>query len=874
MRKQLLRILLCALFLAGSSALRAAEQIRVACVGNSITAGSGISNDSEKYPSQLQQILGDGYKVGNFGSSGATAQTISDSESYIKRDVYPKALAFDPNIVIIKLGTNDAKAANWTDPERFKTDMRYIINSFRDLDTHPQIYLCLPLRTIKSDFGILETNIHKIIPLIYELGEEYDIPVINLHTVMEEALGAEWETAYNDGVHPNPTGARIMAERIADAILNANYGTYDPAHTPRKVQIVSCIGGSRLKTGVNTDQYYPAVLQTMSNGTLSAVNAGVVNRTLLRSGKENSEASVTCGYADHNDFTNNVINKSPDIVTIDLGEKDTSEWNWANKDELEQDITHLVDNIRQSNASAKIYLCLPTRTKGDCNTSNVRGAVMREELYPILRDVAAKLNVDVVNTASAVDAANYLSDGYRYNAVGHTQMANMLYTAINGTYTDPGDGDGNNPVGGAGSETELPDDAEYYVIAEYPGELNGTLVPPGANDPWFAYNNIGLRDTPFSLEGCDSGNLYLEFDMYVEAPDVADGDPAFPGIVWGKTIPSNEEKGPQPQNYFFVKLVKPKTSTTDRYEWTFTDMNEEMNDAFGAILSNVKSGQWNHIVIPFSYSPRIDQLPMDGGYNTIAISFARMKKDNYVFKSKNVKLQDRSRYFQNVTIETGYSFFQPANAGNEASVTLGGDKTSLVYLRLDFNMAPEITDPANTSFCFDVEISAVDGVEDSALLGNLTSNQGSKGLRLTPGPASEIPSASVRADYYNLKTLDWQFGKHTYTIPLSSMQLTNMKWDDAPITSCLIYLYDNETTLGKIDTTFSNFCFKKRELVDVDDIPTSIEEVEFVTESDDSNVTIYNLCGIPVFKGVYTDAQLPSGIYVVVSPNGARKVRL
>lgn len=50
--------------------------IKVACVGNSITYGAGISNrEKNSYPAQLQYYLGDDYEVRNFGSNGATARS-------------------------------------------------------------------------------------------------------------------------------------------------------------------------------------------------------------------------------------------------------------------------------------------------------------------------------------------------------------------------------------------------------------------------------------------------------------------------------------------------------------------------------------------------------------------------------------------------------------------------------------------------------------------------------------------------------------------------------------------------------------------------------------------------------------------------------
>lgn len=44
------------------------EPVKVACVGDSITQGSGTKGNP--YPKQLQALLGDKWKVGNFGFSG------------------------------------------------------------------------------------------------------------------------------------------------------------------------------------------------------------------------------------------------------------------------------------------------------------------------------------------------------------------------------------------------------------------------------------------------------------------------------------------------------------------------------------------------------------------------------------------------------------------------------------------------------------------------------------------------------------------------------------------------------------------------------------------------------------------------------------
>src|SRR4051812_11154381 len=91
----------------------AAEKIKVACVGDSITAGAGVQDPGHNaYPVVLQRLLGDKYEVKNFGVSGTTLLKKGDSP-YWNQKAFKAATAFAPDIVIIKLGTNDTKAQNW-----------------------------------------------------------------------------------------------------------------------------------------------------------------------------------------------------------------------------------------------------------------------------------------------------------------------------------------------------------------------------------------------------------------------------------------------------------------------------------------------------------------------------------------------------------------------------------------------------------------------------------------------------------------------------------------------------------------------------------------------------------------------------------------
>src|SRR5689334_724667 len=81
--------------------------VNVACIGDSITQGSGAAK-GQSYPSQLQAMLGDQWKVGNFGVSGRTLLKKGDYP-YWKENAYQDALKSAPDVVIIMLGTNDTK---------------------------------------------------------------------------------------------------------------------------------------------------------------------------------------------------------------------------------------------------------------------------------------------------------------------------------------------------------------------------------------------------------------------------------------------------------------------------------------------------------------------------------------------------------------------------------------------------------------------------------------------------------------------------------------------------------------------------------------------------------------------------------------------
>jgi len=188
--------------------------IKVACVGDSITYGSGVE-DREKncYPAKLGVFLGDGFEVRNFGRSGATLQKAGDLPYWTTEELVGVA-EFKPDVIILKLGTNDTKPQNWKDGATFARDFRSLVDHFRSAKRRPQIWVCTPVPVYHDNFGINGTILEEaLIPaLMVECGK-LKLPVIDLG----DTLTGHPEM-FPDGIHPNAAGAEVMARTVVDAI--------------------------------------------------------------------------------------------------------------------------------------------------------------------------------------------------------------------------------------------------------------------------------------------------------------------------------------------------------------------------------------------------------------------------------------------------------------------------------------------------------------------------------------------------------------------------------------------------------------------------------------------------------------------------------
>lgn len=183
---------------------------KIACIGDSITFGSGVAaREKLNYPSQLGYLLGDEYEVKNFGVSGRTMLNKGNAP-YTKEKAYKDSLSFEPNIVIIKLGTNDSKPPNWKFKAEFQQDTSALIESYRSLPSKPRIILCQPVPVVKTRWGISEKVTRgEVAPAIRDVALANKVELFDFHPVLANHL-----QDLPDGVHPNAFGAEKMARAM------------------------------------------------------------------------------------------------------------------------------------------------------------------------------------------------------------------------------------------------------------------------------------------------------------------------------------------------------------------------------------------------------------------------------------------------------------------------------------------------------------------------------------------------------------------------------------------------------------------------------------------------------------------------------------
>ncbi len=190
---------------------------KIACVGDSITYGQGVSPNrlTQSFPAVLQSLSG--ITTLNFGKSGRTLQNEGDLP-YTAEPEYTASLECGADLYIIMLGTNDARAFQWNS-DRYEEELREFVKTYQSLPNSPQVVLMQPPKVFteydysnsKISNSVIKNQIYNIVK---NVGDELGCKVIDLYSLTENH--SDW---FTDGVHPNEEGNRIIGEYIYSEIF-------------------------------------------------------------------------------------------------------------------------------------------------------------------------------------------------------------------------------------------------------------------------------------------------------------------------------------------------------------------------------------------------------------------------------------------------------------------------------------------------------------------------------------------------------------------------------------------------------------------------------------------------------------------------------
>jgi len=175
----------------------AAAELRLAVLGDSLTAGYGLALE-QAFPARLEAALvesGFDVRVINAGVSGDTTAGGLARLDWL--------LADRPNFVVLALGANDGLRGLPT--EAMYENLAAIINRLYDLGIPVLIAGMYAPPNYGPDYG-------KAFAAVYEqLGVEYDAP---LYRFFLDGVVGDPTLMLNDGIHPNAAGVAVMVERI------------------------------------------------------------------------------------------------------------------------------------------------------------------------------------------------------------------------------------------------------------------------------------------------------------------------------------------------------------------------------------------------------------------------------------------------------------------------------------------------------------------------------------------------------------------------------------------------------------------------------------------------------------------------------------
>lgn len=180
----------------------AAETIRIMALGDSLTAGFGLSA-ADSFPAQLEAALkarGLSVEVSNAGVSGDTT-----AGGLARLDW---ALSDRPDAIIVALGANDSLRG--IDPAVTRANLAAILEKLGTRDLPVLLAGIYAPRNLGRDY---ETAFNRIFP---ELAGQYEVL---LYPFFLDGVATDPALNQADGIHPNAEGVAVIVRKIMPYVI-------------------------------------------------------------------------------------------------------------------------------------------------------------------------------------------------------------------------------------------------------------------------------------------------------------------------------------------------------------------------------------------------------------------------------------------------------------------------------------------------------------------------------------------------------------------------------------------------------------------------------------------------------------------------------
>jgi acyl-CoA thioesterase-1 len=177
----------------------AGERPAILIVGTSLTAGYGLDPDSA-YPAVLQRLVdsaGLDFEIVNAGVSGES------SAGAVRRIDW--VLRAEPAVLVIETGANDMLRGQ--DPDSIRANIQAMIDRAREKSPGTTIVLAAmeAMPNLGADYA---RRFRAIYPA---LARTNGVPLVPF--ILDGVAGID-SLNQDDGIHPNPAGARIVAGNV------------------------------------------------------------------------------------------------------------------------------------------------------------------------------------------------------------------------------------------------------------------------------------------------------------------------------------------------------------------------------------------------------------------------------------------------------------------------------------------------------------------------------------------------------------------------------------------------------------------------------------------------------------------------------------